>query len=141
MSQCCPVDEASMPLTIVVIDDEEAHFQLIKRSIEKEMPRTNVRYFADAVSFLERVGECCPDVIVVDYLLPGMNAIEFIKALAEAGFDIPVIITTGLRNEQIASNAIELGASDYLVKSAGFFSMLPGVIQRTVRDRELKSSF
>jgi CheY-like chemotaxis protein len=80
------------PLNVVIIEDEEAHFQLMKRAIHKEFPLASVDYFEGGDACLQRFDEISPDVIITDYLMPGMNGIEFLEALNRENKDIPVII-------------------------------------------------
>ncbi|NVM20162.1 MAG: response regulator [Desulfobacterales bacterium] len=129
-----------VPLKLVIIEDEEAHFQLMKRAIEKAYPLASVDYFAKAEACLERLDEISPDVIITDYLMDGMNGIEFLESLNREKTDIPVIMITGQGDEKIAIRAMKLGAWDYLVKSGDFFTLLPGVIEKVVRERKLKAS-
>ncbi|NVM23156.1 MAG: PAS domain S-box protein [Desulfobacterales bacterium] len=127
-------------LKIVIIEDEEAHFQLMKRAIDKDFPLASVYHFKEAAPCLESLDEVSPDVIVTDYLLPGMNGIEFLEALNQRRKETPVIMITGQGDEGIAVKAMKLGAWDYLVKSAGFFTLLPSVIGKVVREQKLKES-
>jgi PAS domain S-box-containing protein len=59
-----------------------------------------------------------PDVILLDYLLPDMDGLEFLDELkiqfGQANF--PVVMLTGQGNEQIAVQAIKNGAAEYLIK-------------------------
>jgi signal transduction histidine kinase len=131
------------PITISVVEDEEAHLELIKRSMDNALPRVSIQAFPDAISCLDSLqgsDPSMPDIVVVDYLTPGMNGIEFIEALRSEGIQIPVVVITGQGDEHVAVQALKLGASDYLVKSAGFFSLLPSVIRRVLREQELKDS-
>jgi len=68
-------------MQIVIIEDQEAHFQLMKRAIIKEYPSAAIRHFPNAGTCLERLGDLNPDIIVADYLMPGMNGIEFLETL------------------------------------------------------------
>jgi PAS domain S-box-containing protein len=128
------------PLSIVIVDDEKAHLDLMKRTIDKEFPLASVDYFEEAAPCLERLDEISPDVIITDYLMPGMNGIEFLEVLNRENKDIPVIIITGQGSESIAIQAMKLGAWDYLVKTHDFFSLLPSVIEKVVRERKLKEA-
>jgi signal transduction histidine kinase len=128
------------PRTIAVVEDQEAHFELIKRSFDRELPAAEVRHFCDAMTCLESLREYRPDIIIVDYLLSGMDGIQLLEELNKAKIDIPVIMMTGQGDENIAVRAIKLGACDYLVKSAGFFALLPSVVEKAIRERELKDS-
>lgn len=128
------------PLTVVIIEDEEAHFTLMKRAIAKEFPHASVHHFQEANLYLEQLDSIIPTVIITDYLLPGMNGIEFLEVLNRKGSDIPVIMITGQGDENIAVRAMKLGAIDYLVKSANFFTLLPSVIEKVVRKNRLEQS-
>ena len=127
-------------LKLVIIEDEDAHFQLIQRAIIKAYPDASIHYFQEATDCLERLDEINPDVVIADYLLPGMNGIEFLKSLNREQRDIPVIIITGQGDENLAIQAMKLGAWDYLVKSGDFFTLIPSVIGKVVREWKLKES-
>jgi PAS domain S-box-containing protein len=128
------------PLTLVIIEDEESHFSLMKRAITKEFPHASVYHFREANTCLERLDGIIPTVIITDYLLPGMNGIEFLDALSRRDKDIPVIMITGQGDENVAVRAMKSGAVDYLVKSRDFFSLLPAVIEKVVRKNRLEQS-
>jgi len=125
-------------LKIVIIEDEEAHFQLMERAIHKEFPYASIDYFREGALCLQRLDEISPDIIITDYLMPGMNGIEFMEALNRKDKDIPVIMITGQGDENIAIRAMKLGARDYLVKIANFFTLLPGVIYKVISEQKLK---
>jgi DNA-binding NtrC family response regulator len=125
-------------LKLVIIEDEDAHFQLMKRAIIKAYPDASIHYFQEAAGCLERLDEINPDVVISDYLLPGMNGIEFLKSLNREKRDIPVIMITGQGDENLAIQAMKLGAWDYLVKSGDFFTLIPSVIGKVVREWKLK---
>lgn len=127
-------------LKLVIIEDEDAHFQLIQRAIIKAYPDASIHYFQEAAGCLERLDEINPDVVISDYLLPGMNGIEFLKSLNREKRDIPVIMITGQGDENLAIQAMKLGAWDYLVKSGDFFTLIPSVIGKVVREWKLKES-
>jgi PAS domain S-box-containing protein len=127
-------------LKLVIIEDDEAHYQLMRRSIIKAYPDASIHYFQEAAGCLQRLDEINPDLVMADYLLPGMNGIEFLKSLNQEKRDIPVIIITGQGDENLAIQAMKLGAWDYLVKSGDFFTLIPGVIGKVVREWKLKES-
>jgi signal transduction histidine kinase len=127
-------------LQIVIIEDQEAHFVLMQRAVAKELPKAKVCHFADARTCLEHLGELDPDVIVTDYQTPGMTGLEFLEALPGVARNIPVVMITGQGSESIAVQAMKLGAWDYLVKSADFFKLLPGTIEKVVKQRQLRDS-
>lgn len=130
----------SKKLKMVIIEDEEAHFKLMERAIVKKLPHASASHFKDAGACLEKLDEITPDIIITDYLLPGMNGIEFLKALKLKNNQIPVIMITGQGDETIAAYSMKLGAWDYIVKSADFFVLLPSVVEQVLREWGLKES-
>jgi signal transduction histidine kinase len=127
-------------LQVVIIEDQEAHFELMKRAVSREYPSATILHFVEASACLERLDDLSPDVIIADYLTPGMTGIEFLEVLQRESRNIPVIMITGQGSENIAVQAMKLGASDYLVKSADFFKLLPGTVEKVVRERKLRDS-
>ena len=127
-------------LRLVILEDEEAHFQLMKRAIGKDLPHALVYHFTDAAAYIQRLNEIHPDVILVDYLMPGMNGIEFLRVLNERSIHTPVVMITGQGDETIAVQAMKSGAWDYLSKSPDFFKLLPSTIEKVIRERKLKDS-
>jgi signal transduction histidine kinase/DNA-binding NarL/FixJ family response regulator len=125
------------PIKVMIIEDEEAHFQLMKRAICKELPKASVFHTLSAAACLEELDSINPDILLVDYLLPDMTGIEFLSAIKHMACDIPVIMITGQGDEGIAVKAMKLGAQDYLVKNADFFLLLPAVIEQVIRERRL----
>ncbi len=129
------------PLKVVIIDDEEPHFQLMKRAINKEFPLASIDYFENPDLCLQRLNEIIPDVVITDYLMPSMNGIEFLEALNREKKDIiPVIMITGHGDENIAVQAMKQGAWDYLVKTPDFITLLPSVIKKVVCEKKLKEA-
>src|SRR5665647_968086 len=78
-------------------------------------------------------------VIVMDYRLPGMDALELIKTIRQnKKLCIPIILVTGQGNEELAVQALKLGANDYLTKSEKYLFKLPSVIVNSYQHCELK---
>jgi two-component system, cell cycle sensor histidine kinase and response regulator CckA len=127
-------------LKLVIIEDNDAHFQLIKRAVSKAYPDALIDHFQEAAGCLENLDEIKPDLVIADYLLPGMNGIEFLKSVNQEERDIPVIIITGQGDENVAIQAMKLGAWDYLVKSGDFFTSIPSMIGKVIRERKVKVS-
>ncbi|MGA2615141.1 MAG: response regulator [Spirochaetia bacterium] len=70
------------------------------------------------------------DVLLIDDRLGGTNAIELLKVLREQGeLTVPVVVAADQGDEEIAVQALRLGAADYVVKDASYLRRLPTVIE------------
>jgi PAS domain S-box-containing protein len=70
------------------------------------------------------------DVLLLDCILPDMNAIDLIKEVREdRGLDVPIVLVTEQDDEQTALRALKLGATDYIRKASGYLYRLPRAIE------------
>jgi PAS domain S-box-containing protein len=86
-----------------------------------------------------------PELMLVDYSLPGQTALEFIEGLKTSGVAVPpFMVVTGRGDEAVAVASMKAGACDYLVKNADFLdSLLPTVrkaLERTELQRQLEAA-
>jgi PAS domain S-box-containing protein len=72
------------------------------------------------------------DVILSDFSMPQFTGIEALSVARETGFDLPFIIISGTIGEDVAVEAMRLGADDYLLK--GHLSRLSAAIQRELEN-------
>jgi len=78
------------------------------------------------------------DCAIIDYRMPGGNGLEGIVALRERHPLLPIVMVTGQGDELIATEAIKLGAADYVPKSQLSQSYIAHVIQSALRKAELE---
>jgi diguanylate cyclase (GGDEF)-like protein/PAS domain S-box-containing protein len=88
---------------------------------------------------LTKIKERNYDIVAVDYHLPGMNGLQILQNLAQNHLKVPAIMITGAGNEQVAVEAMKLGAGDYLVKDTNnhFLELLPAVIESEIGKQQL----
>lgn len=102
--------------TILVIEDSEGDRALIQRTLEKR--NYSVITANDGESGLKAVRERKVDVIIFDYLLPGMNGVEICKILKEdkKTKDIPIIFLTVVETGEAILECYGEGAESYMHK-------------------------
>ncbi len=125
-------------MKVTIIEDEDAHRELMERAIKREFSDAQINCFGEIERCLDCVDQIVPDLIITDYLLPGMNGLDLLAELQRRHKDIPVVVVTGQGDENIAVNAMKLGAYDYIVKSGDFFSLVPSIIKNVILRKELK---
>jgi PAS domain S-box-containing protein len=74
------------------------------------------------------------DALLLDYSFPDGTGLEALRRLTELKKEMPVIIVTGRGDERVAAQAIQQGATDYLVKSPETVFELPVLISKAVRN-------
>jgi DNA-binding NarL/FixJ family response regulator len=107
--------DADRPV-VVVVDDQSAGRRLLTQVIRDLDADIDVRAFADAASALDLVAQMHVDLIVTDYLMPGMDGRGFIRRLRTlpGREDLPVLVVTVAEDRQIRYDALEAGATDFL---------------------------
>lgn len=103
-----------MSTKLLVIDDDEAACRLVKAVFEAEGFEVTVAH--DGHAALERVAQSVPDVLLLDFHLPGLNGLEVLEQLKALAPSLPVIMLTASREVKTAVRATQLGAFDYLTK-------------------------
>jgi PAS domain S-box-containing protein len=87
--------------------------------LEREDERLSVEAATSASVGREKLSSAPFDCVISDYDMPGENGIEFLESVRETHPDIPFILYTGKGSEEIASEAISAGVTDYLQKGTG----------------------
>ena len=102
---------------VLIIDDDFEDRYFYSRYLEKSSYSYKIIESETAEKGLDIAWREKPDIILLDFVLPGMNGLEFIEELkANADFLPPVIMLTGGGNETIAIEAMKAGVKDYLLK-------------------------
>jgi PAS domain S-box-containing protein len=123
------------PLRILVVEDEDAHAELICRAFETPETRGKysvcvARHLKEARDYLQR---SVPDLVIADLLLPDGKGTELVW---DEGRDyrIPLIVMTSGGDEVAAVEALKGGALDYVVKSGSVFLDMPRIADRALRE-------
>ncbi|HTY15468.1 MAG TPA: PAS domain S-box protein [Methanoregulaceae archaeon] len=133
-------------ISVLLVDDDPSLLEITGIYLKKNK-NISVDTSSSAREALEKMKDRSYDVIVSDYDMPEMNGIEFLKILRSSGDQTPFILFTGKGQEQVASDAINNGASFYLIRAGdpkSEFLSLSHKIKRAVEQRraeiELKNS-
>lgn len=127
-----------MGFNILYLEDDAGLFVLLRDAIEME--EHTVVHATDGSQALSLIQEEGFDLILVDNHLPTMSGLEFIQRVQMIGNQPPIIMVTGAGNEAIATQAMRIGASDYIVKDSdlSYLKMLPDIIQQTIQQHHLE---
>ena len=102
---------------ILVVEDEEILLTGLKEELESG--GYTVQGASDGVEGIEQAKSFKPELILLDLLMPKMDGMEMLQKLKadSSTRDVPVVILTNLSDYEKISEALSLGAMDYLVKA------------------------
>jgi len=123
---------AQNPVSVLLVEDNADHAELVIRTLEEHQISNQVRHFLDgqsALDYLFRRGKYAgetnisrPHVILLDLRLPRIDGIDVLKQIKENDDlkTIPVVILTTSEAEKDVVRAYRNHANSYLVKPVGF---------------------
>ncbi|MEI6292667.1 MAG: PAS domain S-box protein [Methanomicrobiales archaeon] len=120
------------PVTILVVEDDDAHVELIRRGFSGCNDTVNLLVAMSVGAARAEIMKAPPDLVLADWLLPDGKGAELITSTHGLP-EIPVVIMTSHGSEQIAVDVMKSGAIDYVVKSETTFAEMPHISTRALR--------
>ena len=106
-----------MTKTVLVVDDDPTQRRLIQAVLEREGFHVDQAESGDQA--MERlIAGACPDVVLLDLVMPGASGIDTLKELRARGHGQPVIVITAKGGIETVVEAMHAGALDFFVKPA-----------------------
>ncbi|MCW8872042.1 MAG: phosphate regulon transcriptional regulator PhoB [Xanthomonadales bacterium] len=101
---------------VLVVDDDAAIRDMIQFALERA--KMSVQTAADAHEALLRISESRPDLILMDWMMPGVSGVELTRRLRKDSYteDIPIIMLTAKVTEDDKVTGLEAGTDDYVIK-------------------------
>ena len=108
---------------ILVVDDDQNMLQLLYTFLRDSYRVTTATSGQEA---LDMIREKRPDLVLLDYLMPGMNGKETLEVIRndEELKDLPVFFLTGVSDTNKISECLKLDPIGYILKPIGKFSLL-----------------
>ena len=103
---------------VVIVDDTEINLTLMKHLVKKH-EGCEPFCFSDSATGLQWCIDNSPDLIIVDYMMPAPDGVEFIRRFREgtrSGIGIPILMITANDQKEVRYQALEAGANDFLTK-------------------------
>ena len=110
-----------MSARVLVIEDEDRIRQFLQRGLTYENYRVDVA--ADGPTGLSLARENPPDMVILDWMLPGMDGLEVCRRLRAAG-PMPILMLTAKDAVGDRVTGLDAGTDDYLVKPFAFDELL-----------------
>ena len=107
-----------MAIDILVVEDEYTERQELTQLLETVTPPEHIRSAATCSAAIAAISQLCPDLILLDVMMPGLNGFEVAEKLKEnpETRDIPIIFLTALNATSDVVRGFKAGANDFISK-------------------------
>lgn len=126
-------------MRILIIEDEPGIALFLKEGLQEESFAVDVAHDGTLGLEMATVNDGEYDLMLVDWMLPGLSGIEIARQLRKAGSMVPIIFLTARDTIQDTVFALEMGANDYIKKPFSFEELLAR-IRVQLRGKQIESS-
>lgn len=127
-------------IRVLHVDDEAAILALTRRFLEREGGEAfEITSMLSAAEALVKLTQERFDVIISDYMMPGMDGLEFLDEVRKVGEDIPFVLFSGMAEPEVVTEALNKGADRYISKAgrpASTWKALAQTVRELVKDRK-----
>lgn len=112
-----PVSDAIYSLPILIVDDSRVNRSLLEITLRKR-GFDHLLSVSSAKEALQRMTDFCPDIILLDVMMPEMDGFEYcqrVRSLPEFR-DLPILFQTAITDPALRFKAFEIGATDFVSK-------------------------
>ena len=120
-------------LDILVIEDVPRDAEAIEQELRDAALPFKTRRVETRPEFLAELHKATPDIVLSDFTLPEFDALAALRTLQKLKLDIPFILVTGTRSEEVAVECLHEGADDYILKAS--LTRLPSSILGALRKK------
>jgi diguanylate cyclase (GGDEF)-like protein len=106
-------------MDILVVEDNLQDAELLKLTLRRIPEVPNITHKDTVASACSALRHTVYDVVLLDLNLPDSDGLATLRQLQQANDAIPIVVMTGYDDEDLAREAVHLGAEDYLVKGSG----------------------
>jgi two-component system cell cycle sensor histidine kinase/response regulator CckA len=121
-------------LSVLILDDSEADAKLVVRELRRTGRLIVNQRVDNLASLREALGREAVDIVICDWSLSHLTAVEALAVVKELGEEIPFIVVSGSAGEEEAVEAMRTGAQDFVLKDR--LGRLSPVVDRELRERE-----
>lgn len=127
------------PLHVLIIEDSELGALMVVGELKQAGYEVSYKRVETEAAMEDALSNEKWDVVISDYVLPDFSGLAALKLLQRKGIDLPFIIVSGNIGEDVAVEAIKLGAHDYLLKNN--LKRLVVSIEREIREAKNRCKF
>ncbi len=133
----------SHPIRVLYVENNPVDVDLTRRHLARHAPHITLDVMPqteNVTKLLSKSDEAAfpYDVLLLDYRLSDLTALDLLKTLRhEHHLTVPVVLVTGHGDEDVATQALRLGATDYVVKHESYLFQLPATLENAYHRGQL----
>lgn len=124
-------EEVKYPIKVIYAEDNPLDIDITRKIFEPLKNKFDLTFVITGKELLEILKEKSFDLILLDNHLPDVEGVDLIPKLINLKVNSPIIIITGLGDEELVLKAMKFGATDYITKSGDYLEKLPEYLERT----------
>jgi len=109
-------------MRVLIIEDDKKIAAFIAKGLKEEMMSVDVAHHAKDGLYLASVTSY--DVMIIDWMLPGMSGVELIETIRKLENSVPILLLTARQDVEDRVQGLQRGADDYLVKPFAFTELV-----------------
>ncbi len=103
-------------IRVLLLEDSPADVELVERELGRGGLAVDPLHVTAKDAYVRALDEFRPQLVLADYSLPGFDGITALRLARERGHEMPFILVSGAVGEELAVEALKLGATDYVLK-------------------------
>jgi two-component system, chemotaxis family, chemotaxis protein CheY len=127
-------------LKVLIVDDEHT-MRRVTRSLLQTIGVKHIRDACDGQEGLETVCIWGPDVVIVDWKMPNLSGLEFVRRVRSPNEfpcpDVPIIMLTAFGERSRVMEAVELGVNEFLIKPVSSKALEARLVSILIRPRRM----
>jgi len=122
------------PLRILYLEDDPTDAELVQETFATDGIRCELTRVETEAAFVAALQNGSFDLILADYTLPSFDGLSALKIVQKDWPEVPLIFVSGTLGEELAIEALKIGATDYIVKTR--LSRIVPSVKRALREAE-----
>ena len=132
-----PDELKTFELSLFLVDDDEQYLRSLRKALLRNDRSLKIQTCSSSIEALIQLGTLCPDVILLDIFMPGLDGVEVCQRIKsnERTKDIIVVANTGRPSPSLEKRVLDVGAEALLIKP-----FKPGVFLDLIRPAHEKAA-
>jgi signal transduction histidine kinase len=131
-------EDMNNKIRLLYADDDPSDVDLTRTHFQLNAPEFEIDHVETGRECLARLKHAKYDAVLLDYRLPDMDGTDVLAEMAREEIELPVVMVTGVGDEELVVKALRLGAADYVPKQSDYLETLPGVLTGVIADHRNK---